>query len=66
MANDDEPLIPDDRPPSVACPHCAAHTARPVSVATDKRDPTIVNITMQCRDCLQSWIVPKLAHDIPA
>ena len=64
MANEEQPPISDHRhPPSVACPHCAAHTARPVSVATDKKDPHIVNITMRCEDCQQTWMVPKLTQD---
>jgi hypothetical protein len=63
MSNENEKAIPDDKPPSVACPHCDAHTARPVAVATDKNDPHIVNISMRCDDCGQSWMVPKLAHD---
>ena len=66
MANEDQPPIPDDRPISVACPHCTAHTARAVSVVTDKSDPNVVHITMRCDDCQASWIVPKLAHDLPA
>jgi hypothetical protein len=63
---DENGIAPDDRAPSVACPHCAGHKARPVSVATDKANPNIVQITMRCQDCQQSWIVPKLADDIPA
>ena len=66
MANEEAPKEPDLRAPSVACPHCAAHTARPVGVVTDKADPTIVHVTMRCVQCQQSWIVPKLADDIPA
>jgi hypothetical protein len=66
MENEAQPPELDDRPPAVACPHCAAHTARPVSVVTDKADPNILHVTMRCYECMQSWIVPKMGHELPA
>ncbi len=57
-----QPLQRDEQP-SVACPHCSAHTAEVKTVATNKDDNSTVNITMFCRDCKQTWMVQKLAHD---
>jgi transposase-like protein len=53
---DAKPLARDERP-SVACPHCEAHTAQVRGVSTAKDG--IVNITMFCKDCDKSWIVQK-------
>jgi hypothetical protein len=68
MENPLEPLLQRDEAPSVACPHCAAHTAQVKGVETSKTDPGVVNITMFCKDCKESWVVRKMAyqHQPPA
>jgi hypothetical protein len=65
--DDPQPLLLQrDEAPSVACPHCAAHTARVKGVETSKTDPGVVNITMFCKDCKESWVVQKMTyHDDP-
>jgi hypothetical protein len=60
-----KPPLEREEQPSVACPHCAAHTGQVKSVATDKGNSGVVNITMLCRDCRQSWMVQKLTHEYP-
>ena len=57
-----------DQPPSVACPHCEAHTAQVQSVAMAKGEEGRVNITMFCKDCKESWVVQKMTYhdELPA
>lgn len=60
-----EPLR-EDQQPSTSCPHCDAHTARPVEVTTSNKDePDIVRIKMKCQDCGATWMVKKMTHDDP-
>ena len=49
--------------PAVACPHCAAHTAQVRSVATDKNNRDVVNLSMFCRTCNEAWIVQRETND---
>ena len=62
MSQTPQPPLGHDQPPSVACPHCAAHTAQVKSVATSKDAEGVVNITMFCTDCKKSWVVQKMTY----
>jgi hypothetical protein len=68
MAGTPQPPLRRDEQPSVACPHCAAHTAQIKSVATSKSDAGVVNITMFCSGCKESWVVQKMTYqdELPA
>ena len=59
-------VLRHDQLPSVACPHCDAHSTQVKSVATAKGESGVVNITMFCKDCKESWVVQKMTyHDEP-
>jgi transposase-like protein len=60
-----KPFPPADEPNTlnVACPHCAAHVGKPVSVTTRRGDSRAVDVTMRCADCNRTWIVQKLTND---
>ena len=67
MAADSKPSVPlatgGAKTLNVACPHCSAHVASPVRVSTRKGDALHLDLTMQCKNCKQTWVVQKLSHD---
>ena len=68
MDADSKPPIPPPAEPetlNVACPHCAAHTTKTLSVSTRKGDVELVDVTMRCTECNHTWIVQKLTNDLP-
>jgi len=58
----ESPVLRRDERPSVACPHCSAHTAQVKSVSAGKGAEGVVNITMFCKDCKEEWVVQKATY----